>query len=53
MTDDGLWRMFCETGDPFCYLLYMSVRRKKQRAPGIPPEDALAFSGTGIPVIRF
>lgn len=55
MKDSGLWRMFCETGDPFCYLLYRSaVRERKDNKPDFPPADSLAFSGTGEkPRVRF
>ena len=54
MTDDGLWRMFNKTGSPFCFLLYKSVRREKQKKSDDPPVDILAFSGTGEnPGIRF
>ena len=48
MTDESLWRMFCETGDPFCFLMYMSARKEKDQKTDNPPVvDALAFSGTG------
>lgn len=54
MRDEGLWRMFRETGDPFCYLLYRSAVRERKNKPDFPPADSLAFSGTGEnPRIRF
>ncbi len=54
MRDTGLWRMFCETGDPFCYLLYRSaVRERKIDRPDFPPAENLAFSGkVGSPEVR-
>jgi hypothetical protein len=47
MKDSGLWGMFCETGEPFCYLLYRSALKEKMNRPEIPLRDCLAFSGTG------
>ena len=28
--DDQLWNLFCETGDPVCYLLYAAGQREKK-----------------------
>ncbi len=54
MKDSNLWGMFCETGEPFCYLLYRSALKEKKYKPDNPPGDTLAFSGTGEkPRIRF
>lgn len=54
MTDESLWRMFCETGDPLCFLMYMSACKEKEKEPDIPPVDTLAFRGTGeMPSFRF
>ncbi len=54
MKDSNLWGMFCETGEPFCYLLYRSTEKEKEYEPEILPKDTLAFNGTGEkPRIRF
>lgn len=54
MTDKCLWRMFCETGEPFCYLLYKSELRQMKQKLDFPPKDTLAFSDKGeTPRIRF
>lgn len=54
MKDKNLWRMFCETGDPFCYLIYRSAVKETENRPDFPPADSLAFSGMGdTPGIRF
>jgi hypothetical protein len=54
MKDNGLWRMFCDTGDPVCYLIYKSTAKEKKSRPDFPPTDSLAFSGTGEnPRVRF
>ena len=54
MKDATLWGMFCETGEPFCYLLYRLALKEKERRPEVPPMDSLAFSGTGEkPRVRF
>ncbi len=47
MKDSSLWGMFCETGEPFCYLLYRLVRQEKENRLELPPKDTLAFSETG------
>lgn len=54
MKDSGLWGMFCETGEPYCYLIFRSALKEKKNRPEIPLRDALAFSGTGEkPRVRF
>ncbi len=54
MEDNSLWRMFCETGEPFCYLLYRSVVKERENDPNFPPGDNFAFSGERkYPQIRF
>ncbi len=54
MKNDSMWRMFCETGEPVCYLLYRSAIKEKKTQPYFPPTDTLAFSGTGeTPRVRF
>lgn len=54
MKDSCLWGMFCETGEPFCYLLYRSALKEKKYRPEFPPRDTLALDGTGeLPRIRF
>lgn len=54
MKDSNLWGMFCETGEPFCYLLYRSAMKEKKYKPDTPPKDTLAFGGTGEkPRVRF
>lgn len=54
MEDKSLWRMFYETGEPFCYLLYRSVVKETENTPNFPPADCLAFSGEEvIPQVRF
>ena len=53
MKNEGLWRMFCETGDPVCYLVYRKSAKQRQRHSDFPQADTLAFSGTGnSPEIR-
>jgi hypothetical protein len=54
MKDSCLWGVFCETGEPVCYLLYRSILKERKNRPEIPLRDSLAFSGTGEnPRIRF
>ncbi|MBS7403286.1 MAG: hypothetical protein KIG37_07070 [Oscillospiraceae bacterium] len=54
MKDNTIWRMFCETGEPVCYLIYRSALKEKKEKPYPPPQDAIAFSGTGEePRVRF
>ena len=54
MKDSTLWGLFCETGDPLCYLLYRSALKEKEKRPKVPPGENLAFDGTGIqPRVRF
>lgn len=54
MKNDFIWRMFCETGDPVCYLIYRSAVKETEIKPHFPPQDAIAFSGLGEqPRVRF
>lgn len=54
MKDKVLWRMFRETGDPFCYLLYRSAVKERKNRPDFPSADSLAFSeAREIPKLRF
>jgi len=54
MKDSTLWGMFCETGDPLCWLLYRSALKEKEKRPEVPEKDSLAFDGTGEPPrVRF
>ncbi|MEG0777899.1 MAG: hypothetical protein RR147_02400 [Oscillospiraceae bacterium] len=54
MKDDVIWRMFYETGEPYCYLLYRSALKERKNGSNFPPQDTLAFSGTGeTPRVRF
>jgi hypothetical protein len=53
MKDDCLWRMFCETGEPACYLLYKEATKDKERIADFPPLAHLAFCGDEVkPVAR-
>ncbi len=54
MTETAYWRVFCETGEPFCYLLYKSALKDKKQKSDFPSQNTLAFSGTGErPKVRF
>ena len=30
MVQDALWELFCDTGDPLCYLLSCALRRREK-----------------------
>jgi hypothetical protein len=48
MNADGIWRLFCETGNLNCYLLYKTQERadgKERRTPS--PDDGEKPTDTG------
>lgn len=54
MKDSTLWGMFCETGDPLCYLMYRSALKEKEKRPRVPPGVGFAADDTGTqPRVRF
>jgi len=36
MKADELWKVFAETGDPACYLLYRAARGEINEIPPVP-----------------
>ena len=43
--DNAAWRMFYETGEPVCYLIYRSLLRDKKDGSNFPPRENLVFNG--------
>ena len=35
MNAEGIWKLFCETGNVSCYLMYKEMARQGQRAENI------------------
>jgi len=35
MNTDQLWNLFCDTGDPMCWLYYTAARRQESSEAGV------------------
>ena len=54
MKDNSIWNMFCETGEPVCYLIYRRTVKEKETRFNFPPQDTVALCGSGEePEARF